>query len=75
MRTRWWAKVSSGAGLSHDGGLVSDLPIRYTLFPKTESNERFAHSRRSVIMASYTFEQDATIVAARSLERSIQLAA
>lgn len=74
-KTRWWEKIFSAAGQGHDGGLVSDLPIRYTMFPKTKDNEQFAHSHRGVVMAAYTFEQDATILGALSPERRIQLAA
>ena len=74
-KTRWWEKIFSELQQGFDGGLVSDLPIRYTMFPKTEGNEQFEHSDRGVIMAAYTFEQDATILSALSPERRIQLAA
>ncbi|KAF9760881.1 hypothetical protein IL306_004090 [Fusarium sp. DS 682] len=74
-KKRWWKDVFEKAGQDLDGGLVSDLPIRYTMFPKTEKNSQFEHSNRGVIMAAYTFEQDATILGALSPERRIQIAA
>ena len=79
-KTRWWEKIfqensSTGTPPSKDGGLVSDLPIRYTMFPKTDKNDQFKHSKRGVVMAAYTFEQDATILGALSPERRIQIAA
>ncbi|GKU21126.1 unnamed protein product [Fusarium langsethiae] len=72
---RWWENVFRAADQGKDGGLVSDLPIRYTMFPKTDGNEQFKNSNRGVIMAAYTFEQDATILGALSPDRRIQLAA
>ena len=74
-RTRWWEKIFQDKGQGLDGGLVSDLPIRYTMFPKTEGNEQFDKSKRGVVMAAYTFEQDATILSALNPERRIQIAA
>ena len=73
-KTRWWEKTFADNGQGLDGGVVSDLPIRYTMFPKTDKNEQFEHSKRGVIMAAYTFEQDATILSALSPERRIQIA-
>nr|RBQ99276.1 hypothetical protein FVER53263_00096 [Fusarium verticillioides] len=74
-KKRWWEKVFTEAGQGLDGGLVSDLPIRYTMFPKTEDNTQFKHSNRGAIMAAYTFEQDATILGSFSPDRRIQIAA
>ena len=74
-KTRWWEGVFQENRQGLDGGLVSDLPIRYTMFPKTEGNTQFQHSHRGVIMAAYTFEQDATILSALTPERRIQIAA
>ena len=74
-KTRWWEKIFSDNHQGLDGGLVSDLPIRYTMFPKTKGNSQFDNSSRGVIMAAYTFEQDATILGALSPERRIQIAA
>ena len=74
-KTRWWEKVFKENQQGLDGGLVCDLPIRYTMFPKTKGNEQFDHSKRGVIMAAYTSEQDATILSALTPERRIQIAA
>lgn len=74
-KKRWWNKTFQDKKQGFDGGLVSDLPIRYTMFPKTEGNQQFDHSKRGVIMAAYTFEQDATISGSLSPERRIQIAA
>ncbi|KAF4972603.1 hypothetical protein FSARC_876 [Fusarium sarcochroum] len=74
-RKRWWENIFQSAGQDKDGGLVSDLPIRYTMFPKTDGNDQFKHSNRGVIMAAYTFEQDATILGALSPDRRVQIAA
>ena len=38
-KARWWEKIFTDKGQGLDGGLVSDLPIRYTMFPKTEGND------------------------------------
>lgn len=74
-KTRWWNDIFARNKQGLDGGLVSDLPIRYTMFPKTEGNEQFDRSTRGVVMASYTFERDATTLAALSPERQCQIAA
>ena len=74
-RKRWWEKIFCENEQGLDGGLVSDLPIRYTMFPKTKSNDQFKNSSRGVIMAAYTFEQDATILGALPPYRQIQTAA
>jgi monoamine oxidase len=74
---RWWKQIFSSAKPgSTDGGVVSDLPIRYTMFPKEEGNSQFENNNpRGALMAAYTFEQDATILGALSPERRVQLAA
>jgi monoamine oxidase len=74
-KRRWWEKLFKDHDQGLDGGLVSDLPIRYTMFPKTDGNSQFDNSKRGVIMAAYTFEQDATILSALTPERRIQIAA
>ncbi|RBR04357.1 hypothetical protein FVER53590_00096 [Fusarium verticillioides] len=51
-KKRWWAEIFTEAGQGLDGGLVSDLPIRYTMFPETEDNIQFKHSNRGAIMAA-----------------------
>lgn len=74
-KTRWWEEIFTKNDLGTDGGLVSDLPIRYTVFPKSEGNEQFDRSERGVVLAAYTFEQDATILGSLSHERRIRQAA
>ncbi|KAF5675770.1 amino-acid oxidase [Fusarium heterosporum] len=74
-KRRWWEKAFDDAKQGKDGGLVTDLPIRYTMFPVTDENSQFKDSHRGVIMAAYTFEQDATILGSLSPERRIQIAA
>ncbi|KAI9691985.1 MAG: hypothetical protein M1820_009637 [Bogoriella megaspora] len=74
-KTRWWEKIFGDNQQGTDGGLVSDLPIRYTMFPKADGNSQFTNSERGVVMAAYTFEQDATILSALTPERRIQIAA
>lgn len=74
-KQRWWEKIFEENGQGCDGGLVSDLPIRYTMFPKTKGNSQFEHSNRGVIMAAYTFQQDATILGSLSPQNAIRTAA
>lgn len=79
-KTRWWEKIFDAKETNPDnkgtnGGFVCDLPIRYTMFPVTKGNDQTKNSERGVIMAAYTFEQDATILGALSPERQIQIAA
>ncbi|KAF8314682.1 FAD/NAD(P)-binding domain-containing protein [Clavulina sp. PMI_390] len=73
---RWWKDQFKKMGQGTDGGVVCDLPIRYTMFPVEEGNGQFANNnRRGAIMAAYTFQQDATILGALSPERRAELAA
>lgn len=75
-KKRWWEDIFTCRGQGKDGGLVSDLPIRYTMFPKTDGNRQFdPPNERGVIMAAYTFEQDATLLGAMTPKRQIQVAA
>lgn len=80
-KQRWWVDVFEKKlknKKEKDGGLVSDLPIRYTMFPKTDGNQQFdppTPNERGVIMAAYTFEQDATLLGALTPDRQIQVAA
>ncbi|ETS85547.1 hypothetical protein PFICI_03572 [Pestalotiopsis fici W106-1] len=74
-KKRWWEEVFDKHGQGFDGGLVSDLPIRYTMFPKTKDNDQFKNSNRGVIMAAYTFQQDATILGSLSPQNAIRTAA
>ncbi|KAK6333990.1 hypothetical protein TWF696_002501 [Orbilia brochopaga] len=72
---RWWEIVFANHKQGTDGGLVSDLPIRYTMFPKSKGNTQFENSKRGAVMAAYTFQQDATILGAMSPERRVRIAA
>lgn len=74
-KSRWWEEVFTAHKQGLDGGVVCDLPIRYTMFPKTEGNSQFDNSKRGVVMAAYTFEQDATILGALSVRHRTRLAA
>jgi monoamine oxidase len=75
FKTRWWENYLTGLGQGTDGGMVTDLPIRYTMFPVATS-EQFANGQnRGVIMASYTFQQDATETGTTDRDDIIQLAA
>ncbi|KAL8920777.1 MAG: hypothetical protein Q9172_004348, partial [Xanthocarpia lactea] len=73
---RWWKDVFGNNVQGTDGGVVCDLPIRYTMFPKEDKNSQFANGNpRGAVMAAYTFKQDATIIGVLSPERRAQLAA
>jgi monoamine oxidase len=63
---RWWEAIFHAKCQGLDGGLVTDLPIRYTMFPKTEGSRQAKRSERGVVMAAYTFEEDATSLGAMS---------
>ncbi|KAI2468400.1 hypothetical protein F4781DRAFT_398162 [Annulohypoxylon bovei var. microspora] len=53
---------------------MSDLPIRYTMFPKSKDNVQFKHIERGVVMATSTFQQDAAILGAMPPERRVRVA-
>ena len=72
---RWWTDVFMQNEQGKDGGVVCDLPIRYTMFPKTDRDSQFAISNRGVVMAAYTFQQDATILGAMNAEHRVRTAA
>lgn len=74
-KKRWWNEVFQRNDQGLDGGMVTDLPIRYTMFPVTQKNAQFEHSSRGAVMAAYTFQQDATILGAMSPARRIRTAA
>ncbi|KAF0325055.1 l-amino acid oxidase [Colletotrichum asianum] len=74
-KKRWWNDVFLSKKQGTDGGMVTDLPIRYTMFPVEKGNEQFKHSKRGAVMAAYTFQQDATILGAMSPARRIRMAA
>jgi monoamine oxidase len=73
-KKRWWEDVFQQNGQGTDGGLISDLPIRYTMFPKAGSDQAKASSR-GVIMAAYAFERDATQLGAIPAAERVQTAA
>ena len=75
FKTRWWEDYLQELGQGKDGGMVTDLPIRYSMFPVSTSEQFRNGEKRGVIMASYTFQQDATETGAMSAARSVQLAA
>ncbi|KAI1458950.1 hypothetical protein F4805DRAFT_473910 [Annulohypoxylon moriforme] len=72
---RWWEKVFSHHKQETGGGLISDLPIRYAIFPTTKNNAEFKDTHRGVVLAAYTFQQDATILGSMSPERRVRIAA
>lgn len=74
FKVRWWEKYLSDLGQGTEGGMVTDLPIRYTMFPVATSAQ-FAKEKRGVIMASYTFQQDATTTGGMGADDSVKLAA
>ncbi|KAE9392621.1 FAD/NAD(P)-binding domain-containing protein [Gymnopus androsaceus JB14] len=74
-RERWWKKEFEKEGQGTDGGVVTDLPIRYTMFPREADSDMARASDRGVVMAAYTFEQDATILGSMSpANRALQAA-
>ncbi|KAF7171031.1 hypothetical protein CNMCM5623_003517 [Aspergillus felis] len=75
-KQRWWTQIFQKDKQGFDGGVVCDLPIRYTMFPKEQGNSQFADgNKRGAVMAAYTFEQDATVLGSLSPERRVQQAA
>lgn len=72
---RWWEHEFNKRNQGTDGGLISDLPIRYTMFPVSKDNEQFKNIQRGAIMVAYTFQQDSTILASMTPERRIRVAA
>ncbi len=75
FKTRWWEQYLNNLGQGTDGGMVTDLPIRYTMFPVSTSAQFQNGEKRGVIMASYTFQQDATESGALNKDAVVQLAA
>ncbi|HEY1398512.1 NAD(P)/FAD-dependent oxidoreductase [Roseateles sp.] len=74
FKTRWWEQYLEGKGQGKDGGVVTDLPIRYAMFPVSTSAQ-FKHGQeRGVIMASYTFQQDATGTGGMNKDASVEIA-
>jgi monoamine oxidase len=75
FKTRWWECYLDGRGQGKAGGMVTDLPIRYSMFPSATSAQFRNGEKRGVIMASYTFQQDATETGAMAPAESVKLAA
>ena len=75
FKTRWWESYLDKLGQGKEGGAVTDLPIRYSMFPVSTSAQFQNGEKRGVIMASYTFQQDATETGAMKAAKSVQLAA
>lgn len=73
FKTRWWEGALTRLGQGTDGGLVTDLPVRYTMFPVSTSVQ-LKDQKRGVIMASYTFQQDATETGALTTQGAVELA-
>ncbi|KAF8249011.1 amine oxidase, partial [Wilcoxina mikolae CBS 423.85] len=85
----WWEDEFEKHKQGKGGGLVTDLPIRYALFPPSYEAEDdkdadsdtpsgqflVKKSTRGVIMAAYTFERDATQLGALNPQHRISLAA
>jgi monoamine oxidase len=60
FRTRWWESLlDQEYDAGSEGGLVTDLPIRYLVFPHSASSQFAPPQARGVVMASYTFEREA----------------
>ncbi|RYP39717.1 hypothetical protein DL767_002098 [Monosporascus sp. MG133] len=50
-KKRWEGHLPEERPAQPRRSLVSDLPMRYTMFPKTEGNSQFEHTERCVVMA------------------------
>lgn len=75
FKTRWWETYLKDRGQKPEGGMVTDLPIRYAMFPVSTSAQFKNGQNRGVVMASYTFQQDATESGTLSNEAVVRLAA
>jgi monoamine oxidase len=75
FKSRWWEEYLTNLGQGKEGGMVTDLPIRYTMFPVSTSAQYANGENRAVIMASYTFQQDATGTGGMATDDSVKLAA
>jgi monoamine oxidase len=60
FKTRWWERYLVDLRMGQDGGVITDLPIRYLMFPSAGSAQFQHGQQRGVVMASYAFGQDAT---------------
>ena len=72
FRERWWESKLTELTGKPDGALLTDLPIRYAVFPTCDPGQRQG-TGRGVVMASYTFEQDAMVWACLSDADRIRL--
>lgn len=75
FKTRWWENYLDNLGQGKEGGVVTDLPIRYSVFPASTSEQFQNGEKRGVIMASYTFQRDATELGALNSDKMTLLAA
>lgn len=76
FKTRWWENVlHEKFKMGREGGLVTDLPIRYLMFPHATSEQFAPPQARGVVMASYVFERDAASVGAWSEDEKQRLVA
>jgi monoamine oxidase len=76
FKTRWWERVlDEEFKMGREGGLVTDLPIRYLMFPHAKAAQSAPPQSRGVVMASYVFERDAASVGAWSEDEKQRLVA
>lgn len=75
FRTRWWEADLHRMCQKSDGGVITDLPIRYVMFPSAKAGQFGGEQKRGVIMASYVFEQDATELGSLTDAERIRIAA
>jgi monoamine oxidase len=75
FKTRWWENYLGNLGQGKEGGVVTDLLIRYSVFPASTSAQFQNGEKRGVIMASYTFQRDATEMGAMNSDKLTLLAA
>lgn len=75
FRTRWWEADLHRMCQKSDGGVITDLPIRYIMFPSAKAGQFASDQKRGVIMASYVFEQDATELGSLTDAERIRIAA
>lgn len=77
FKKRWWEKYLAHLeqeGEYGGGGMVTDLPIRYLMFPVKDAAQFQDGQQRGVVMASYTFEQDATELGSMQPQHRLRLA-
>ena len=52
FKTRWWERYLADLGQGQDGGVITDLPIRYLMFPSAGSAQFQHGQQRGVVMAA-----------------------